>query len=296
MPFAIALGVGPAAATQAGSRVPDWVDEYDVASALLDAPIDMVKCETNDLLVPADSEIVIEGMVSVTETIPEGPFGEYPCYLFETAGGMCPRQSVTAVTFRNDPILPLALPGVPTDTTHIAMGFFGSADIVVALREAEIPVIDALMTFESALHWLVVRVHSDWHMRTGLGTDDFINKIADALWPSHIGDTASKILVVGEDIVPSDNDLVTWAFATRNHPSAGTYLYPEKQGFGTGLEPYHTVNEHITQKGSLVIYSCLPMQERAGYARPLIMRFEENYPAPIQEKVLANLKRWGFDK
>lgn len=81
MPWALALRVSPAVATQAGSRCPDWVDEYDLASALLDDAIDMVPCETNDLLVPADREIVIEGVVSRNEVETEGPFGEYPGYL-----------------------------------------------------------------------------------------------------------------------------------------------------------------------------------------------------------------------
>jgi hypothetical protein len=44
-----------------------------------------------------------------------------------------------------------------------------------------------------------------------------------------------------------------------------------------------------------VIYSCLPIAERTGLKAPLIMRFEDNYPAPLQEKVTANLKRWGFE-
>jgi UbiD family decarboxylase len=42
----------------------ELVDEYDMASSLLDAPLDMVKCETSDLMVPADCEIVIEGVVT----------------------------------------------------------------------------------------------------------------------------------------------------------------------------------------------------------------------------------------
>ena len=84
------------------SRCPDWVDEYDLASALLGDAIEMVKCETNDLLVPADSEILIEGVLSHNEVEPEGPFGEYPGYVSERVMSV-PRQTVTCVTFRNEP-------------------------------------------------------------------------------------------------------------------------------------------------------------------------------------------------
>jgi hypothetical protein len=45
-----------------------------------------------------------------------------------------------------------------------------------------------------------------------------------------------------------------------------------------------------------VIYSCLPISERTGLKVPLIMSFEKNYPIPLKKKVIANLKRWGFEK
>jgi UbiD family decarboxylase len=294
MPWACALGVSPAVATQAGARCPDWVNEYDAASALLGDAIEMVKCETNDLLVPADAEIVIEGVISHSEVEVEGPFGEYPGYLPFHTGAM-PLQTVTAVTFRNDPILPISLPGVPTDNCHVSMGFFTSADIVVALREAGLPVIDAMQTFESALHWLVIRVPSDWHNITGLKCDDFIEKIANSFWTQHVGHVCTKILVVGEDIDPADPNLVTWAFATRNHPTLGTYHFPDLESEGTGLEAYHSVNERLRGKGGLVIYSCLYLQDRVGLPRMRVLSFESDYPKPIQEKVHANWKRWGFE-
>jgi 4-hydroxy-3-polyprenylbenzoate decarboxylase len=298
MPFAIAFGVSPAVATQAGSRVPDYVDEYDMASALLDAPLDMVKCETSDLMVPADCEIVIEGVVSATEKSMEGPFGEYPGYLFEGSRPQ-PRQPVTAITFRNNPILPLALPGTPTDTTHINMGFFGGVDATILFREAGLPVVDCLFSFESSLQWLLVRVSSDWYKQTGLDVDDFIKKIGDTLWLDdspgrHMGHFATKVIVVSENVDIANNDEVVWAFASRSHPTYGTYKLWDS--FGSGLEAYHSVNEHFTKKGGgAVIYSCLPIAERRGLPVPLIMRFEDNYPMPLQKKVIANMKRWGFE-
>jgi 4-hydroxy-3-polyprenylbenzoate decarboxylase len=294
MPWACALGVSPAVATQAGSRCPDWTDEYDVASALLDDAIDMVRCETNDLLVPADSEIVIEGLVSHSEVEVEGPFGEYPGYLPAHTFTM-PLQTVTAVTFRDDPILPVSFPGVPTDNCHISIGFFTSADIVVALREAGIPVIDAMLTFESALHWLVIRVPSDWHASTGLKVDDFVKKIANSFWTQHV-QFGTKILVVGEDIDPADPNQVTWAFATRNHPTLSTFHFPDLQSVGSGLEAYHSVNETLRGKGGLVIYSCLELEERVGLPGMRVLSFETDYPKPIQEKVRANWKGWGFER
>lgn len=176
-----------------------------------------------------------------------------------------------------------------------SMGFFASADIVVALRKAGLPAIDAMLTFESALHWLVIRVPSDWHSTTGLSVEAFIKKIATTIWTQHVGGTCTKILVVGEDIDPADPNSVTWAFATRNHPTRGTYYFPELDSVGTGLEAYHSVNDLLRGKGGLVVYSCLPLQERIGLPKKRVMSFEKNYPEPIQEKVRANWARWGFE-
>jgi hypothetical protein len=47
--------------------------------------------------------------------------------------------------------------------------------------------------------------------------------------------------------------------------------------------------------GGAVIYSCLPIAERTGLPVPLIMSFEKNYPEPLKDKVIANMKRWGFE-
>jgi UbiD family decarboxylase len=296
MPWALALGVSPAVATQAGSRCPDWVDEYDRASALLDDKIDMVPCETNDyLLVPADAEIVIEGVVSLDKVESEGPFGESSGYLPDHTMAM-PLQTITAVTFQDNPILPISLPGVPTDNSHVSQGFFMSADIAVALRKANLPVIDAMLTFESALHWLVVRVRDDWHKVTGWTVDELMNKIGTTFWTQHVGNSCAKILVVGEDIDPADPHAVTWAFATRNHPTQGMYCFPELHSKGTGLETYRSASELLRGEGGLVLYSCLPLQEHTGHPLKPTLSFEQNYPLPIQEKVLSNLKRWGFVK
>ena len=194
--------------------------------------IEMVKCETNDLLVPAECEIVIEGTVSHKEVEAEGPFGEYPG-TFADRGTSQPRQTITAVTYRNDPINPISFPGVPTDNCHVSQGFFQSADVVVALRKGGVPVIDS--------------------------------------------------------------GAVTWAFATRNHPTLGAYYFPEMEKFGSGLETYHSVAELVHGKGGLVIYSCLPLQERIGHPAKPIMSFEANYPEALKKRVRSNWARWGFE-
>lgn len=81
MPFALCLGVDPAIAMIAGYPLPSRISEGEVIGGWYGEPVDVVKCETNDLLVPASSEIVIEGFASLDHMVPEGPMGEYGGYV-----------------------------------------------------------------------------------------------------------------------------------------------------------------------------------------------------------------------
>ena len=294
MPFAIAFGVPPACAVQSTSRIPDWEDEYDYSSKLIDRPIEMVKCEHSDLLVPASSEIVIEGTVSLKDTILEGPFGEYAGYLMTGHASPKPKQNVTAVTFRNNAILPIASPGVPPDSTQIAIAFFQSVDSVMRLKKAGFPIIDGLQNFESAGHLFVIRVKNNWHELTGWSHEELVKKLADFIWHDHIGGGFAKLVIVGEDIDPSDPLAVLWALATRNHPEKGTYIPKDQKMWGLGVEGYHSLNTFIEGGGGLVVYSCIGLEEYTGVPKPMILTFNRNYPKAIKEKVLANWEKWGM--
>ena len=82
MPFAIALGVEPFLPFVGGMPLPDHVSEADYAGAYFGEAVEVVPCETVDLQVPATAEIVIEGVLSKTETDVEGPMGEYAGYMW----------------------------------------------------------------------------------------------------------------------------------------------------------------------------------------------------------------------
>ena len=106
MPIAVAIGWEPSLGFTGGSPVPKGMCEYDVMGAIRGAPVELVKCETVDLYVPASAEIVIEGYLGLDpETyLMEGPYAEFTGYL---AGDRSPKPTirVTAITHRNDPIL-----------------------------------------------------------------------------------------------------------------------------------------------------------------------------------------------
>ena len=117
VPWALAFGVPPAAIMASSMPIPDGVTEADYVGAMTGSPLELVKCDTNSLYVPATSEIVFEGTLSITETGPEGPFGEMHGYIFPGDVHVCPKYKVNRITYRNNPILPMSSCGRLTDET-----------------------------------------------------------------------------------------------------------------------------------------------------------------------------------
>lgn len=117
VPWALAFGVPPAAIMASSMPIPDGVTEAGYVGAMTGSALDLVKCDTNDLLVPATSEIVLEGTLSITETGPEGPFGEMHGYVFPGDTHFWPKYKVNRITYRNDAIMPMSACGRLTDET-----------------------------------------------------------------------------------------------------------------------------------------------------------------------------------
>jgi len=109
MPVAIVLGDDPAVTYAASAPLPHDFDELVFASFLRKAPVDVVRCKTIDMLVPANAEIVIEGMVNPNDLVTEGPFGDSTGYYSPAARS--PRFEVRAITHRKNPICPATITG-----------------------------------------------------------------------------------------------------------------------------------------------------------------------------------------
>ena len=104
MPCAIVLGCPPYVAFMGPQKLPIGVDEFTVAGGLAGSPINVVKARTVDLLVPAESEIVIEGFIDTEYCEPEAPFGESHGHVALEEYNMPMR--VTAITHRKNPVIP----------------------------------------------------------------------------------------------------------------------------------------------------------------------------------------------
>src|SRR5512133_3122188 len=108
---AVALGLDPVATYSASAPLPKHIDEFMLAGFLKGQPVELVKCKTNDLLVPANAEIVLEGYVEQGDVTLEGPFGDHTGYY--SAAEQFPVFHVTAMTMRSDAIYPSIVVGKP---------------------------------------------------------------------------------------------------------------------------------------------------------------------------------------
>src|SRR5688500_17404550 len=105
---AAAWGVGPLFMLVGSQKFPKDISEYEYAGGVKGEPIPVVRGTTTDLLLPANAEFVIEGVIKPNSVKTEGPFGEFPGY-YGRPEASCPLVDVTAVHYRTNPILTNAL-------------------------------------------------------------------------------------------------------------------------------------------------------------------------------------------
>ena len=114
---ALVIGVDPILAYTCQVQVPDDTNDWSLAGGFRGAPVELVRCKTSDLEVPATAEMVIEFEVDLDRTVMEGPLGEYTGYY--TRPSHKPVATVTAITHRKNPIFQGLLTGKPVTENHI---------------------------------------------------------------------------------------------------------------------------------------------------------------------------------
>ena len=234
MPIAVAIGWEPSLDFVGGSPVPKGVCEYDVVGAIRGAPVDLVKCETVDLHVPASAEIVIEGYLGLdpeTYTM-EGPFAEFTGYV---AGDRSPKPTirVTAITHRTDPILRGTIEGsMPGSFSEngVCSSIMRAATAWNVLDRAGVPgVTDVWCPPVQAGVNIVVQIKQSYRGQA--------KQVANALWGSSAAHVRYKhVTVVDDDIDIHDYAAVDWAIAYRvNAGEDDIVIMPAT--FGAGLDP-----------------------------------------------------------
>jgi len=234
MPIAVAIGWEPSLGFCAGSPVPRGVCEYDVMGAIRGAPVELVKCESVDLYVPATAEIVIEGYLGLDPKtyVMEGPFAEVTGYV---GGERSPKPTirVTCITHRNDPILRGTIEGsLPASYSENAVcsSIMRAATAWNVLERAGVPgITDVWCPPVQAGMNLLIRLKQSYRGQA--------KQAANAIWGSSAGHVRYKhITVVDDDIDIHDYAAVDWAVAYRvNAGEDDVVIMPAT--FGMGIDP-----------------------------------------------------------
>jgi 4-hydroxy-3-polyprenylbenzoate decarboxylase len=285
MPFATVIGGDPLALFTGTAVYPYGQSEADLAGALRREPVELVKCKTVDIYVPAQAEIVIEGEVLSNVRVEEGPFGEYTGY---RSSPRMPRSvyQVNCITFRNDPILTMTNMGVPVDDSHICCSLSWAGEIRKLLEEQGFPITGVYMPPEAVLHMVVVGVEVPYaHIAT---------QIANCIFGSKFGGVwMHEVVVVDSDVDIYNMKEVIHALATKCHPVDGILVQDKSPGHP--LAPYLSLEDRTWFRGAKVVFDCTwPTHWPVETARPPKSAFNTIYPQEVQEKVLANWQKYGY--
>jgi 4-hydroxy-3-polyprenylbenzoate decarboxylase len=209
-PIAVALGADPATILAAVTPVPDTLSEYGFAGLLRGSKTEVARCLTNDLQVPANAEIVLEGFIYPGETAKEGPFGDHTGYYNEV--DEFPVFTIERITQRRNPIYHSTYTGRPPDEPAI----LGVAlnEVFVPILQKQFPeIVDFYLPPEGCSYRMAVismkKQYAGHAKRVMLGTWSYLRQFMYTKF----------VIVVDEDINVRNWEDVIWAITTRMDPA-----------------------------------------------------------------------------
>ena len=277
MPCAIVLGCPPYVAFMGPQKLPLGVDELTVAGGLAGAPINVVRARTVDLLVPAEAEIVIEGLIDTEYVEPEAPFGESHGHVALEEYNMPMR--VTAITHRKQPIVPSYISQVAPSESSVIKRVAYEPLFLAHLRDTlgirGVKRVSLHEPLTGLLRLTVVVVEK------GMPRTEVWRALNGAAFFK--GDCGKICVAVNDDIHPDNSDALFWAIAYRSNPLEDVQLVPYR-GQGHGPKREHGGDEDstmlidATMKGDMPPLA-LPKQAYMERARKI---WEELGLAPLR--------------
>jgi UbiD family decarboxylase len=263
-PVAVVHGEDPALFIAGFEYLPHGSSEYEFAGAIKGAPIEVCAGPQTGLPLPAHAEIVFEGrLVPMSEaTLPEGPFGEFTGY-YAAEARPGPVMEVTAIHHRNDPIL-LGSPPMKPPRFHFGLPF-RAATIWSELESSGVTDVVGAWQHVSQL-MTVVALHQryDGHAKRA------------ALVAAAHSYMARLVVVVDEDIDPSNLADVMWAVATRCEPADGIDVV--RNAWSSALDPRIPPQQKergVTSHSKAIIDACKPFEWRDKFPQASALSAEE---------------------
>jgi UbiD family decarboxylase len=277
---AAALGVHPLWMIVASQTFPKNVSEYEAIGGVMGEPLELVQGKTTSLLVPARAEIVIEGTIRANSTRREGPFGEFTGYYGRPEAG-APLVEVTAVVHRTEPILTNALMAdYPSCEMALFYAITKSARLWDDLDTYGIPGIRGVWTVPAAASgfgMVVVSIEQRYAGHAGQVLGLAANAPSAAYY-------TKWVVVVDEDVDPTDLNQVLWAMSTRCNPVEDIDIL--RNSWSTWLDPTQNPPEERPWGSRALINACKEHRYLETFSRRTTLT------RPMWERLAA---RWATD-
>ena len=231
MPIAIVLGCPPVVAYVGPQKIPRDRDEIEVAGAIAGAPINVVRAKTVDLLVPAEAEIVIEGLIDTEYVEPEGPFGESHGHV--ALEDFNYSMEVTAITRRRNAIVPSIISQVTPSESSVIKRVAFEPMFLEHLRDH----LGIKGVLKVSLHEPLTNLRRVIFVQMARGVPE--TEIWRALYGvgSFQAPCGKYVIAINDDIDPGNGDAVFWALAYRANPGLDVQILPHRdRGHGPRIE------------------------------------------------------------
>ncbi len=206
---AVALGCDPSITYAATAPVPPGIDEMIFAGFLRKKPVNLVKCKTVDIEVPADAEIVLEGYVDLQEKRIEGPFGDHTGYY--SLADEYPVFHITAMTHAKDPVYPATIVGRPPQE-DCYMGKATEQIFLPVLRRILPEIVDMNLPVEGVFHnCAIISINKSF--------PGHANKVINAVWGLGQLMFTKFVIITDCDVDVHNLSEVSWKVFNHTDPS-----------------------------------------------------------------------------
>ena len=240
---ALVIGVDPVIAYACQAQVSDDTDDWHVVGGLRNAPVDLAKCKTVDLEVPATAEVVVEFEVDQDKLYPEGPLGEHTGYYDGTAIDQ-PAARITAITHRRNPIFQGLLTGKPVTENHILKQIPFEASFYATLKR-QFPTVArvSLRAASSVSYYVVIAMKPR-----------FAGEARQAILAAMSSNIRPKwVIAVDPDVDVNDSAEVEWAMSFRVQPERDVFVMDQLPRGGCdpsipvppGVPTYHLTSSAV---------------------------------------------------
>jgi 2,5-furandicarboxylate decarboxylase 1 len=212
---AVVIGCHPTLYLAAATRK---TDEYVIAGALAGNPVELVRCETKDIYVPANAEIVLEGRILTGVTENEGPFSEYTGYVSGRSTNNV--MQVDCITRRRDAVYYTIIPSRSSE--HLLLGGFPSNAEVYARLKESIPQVCGINFPIWGTHFVAV-IAVDKQGRDGVQIRAALRLIGEDPYVKYV-------ILVDDDVDVYDDNEVLWCIATRSQPDRNIHIIGPTDG------------------------------------------------------------------